>query len=487
MKSSLVKRIGAATFAVFVMLLAPRISAEVEKQVAETVQLADRVVAGTPSLSSATLATSSGASDFESEWADGVKTGRFSFAVVLLVVFLGGVLTNLTPCVYPMIPITLRLLGRQGTKPLAGAAIYASGILVTYTALGVSAALSGSLFGSIMASKTFNLAFAALMALLALSMLGYGNFSALQTFGNRLGAGKSSPHNTFLMGVGAGLVASPCTGPILAALLAYTAGSQDLTRGTFLLFVYSLGFALPYVFLGGAAARVGQIKVSPNIQVATKALFASVMFALVFYYLKIPAYSVFVELRHAWFEIAATGIVVGGLLVGLSLSLPRLRASKVALTVPAVVLGVGLFGVFQSFTGSRIAAGSPEESRLLWHKNEDEAFREAKERSLPLLVDGWAEWCEACKKMDAHTFSDAAVADRLRRGWILLKLDLTESNEINEKLIEKYGFGSLPTLFLLPPDGDLTKKEKVAGFVPAATLTAHLKSFQERLGGKDQH
>ena len=146
-----------------------------------------------------------GSLDLESSWAQGFKEGRFSFAAILGVVFLGGLFTNFTPCVYPMIPITLRLLGSQGGSPIVSGSLYAGGILLTYTTLGVSAALSGSLFANFMASTVFNIVFAAVMVALGLSMLGLGNFSVLQSIGARLGAGRPSPRNTVLMGAGAGL------------------------------------------------------------------------------------------------------------------------------------------------------------------------------------------------------------------------------------------------------------------------------------------
>jgi cytochrome c biogenesis protein CcdA len=126
------------------------------------------------------------------------------------------------------------------------------------------------MFGAMMASKTFNIIFAIVMITLGITMLGFGNFSKLQMIGGRLGAGKPSLRNTFFMGAGAGLVASPCTGPILAALLAYTAKNHTVAESSALLLVYSIGFALPYILLGGAAARASQVKVPPQIQIAVK-------------------------------------------------------------------------------------------------------------------------------------------------------------------------------------------------------------------------
>jgi len=144
-----------------------------------------------------------------------------------------------------MIPITLRLLGGQSHRAFLNSSMYAAGILITYTGLGVFAASTGGMFGALLQSKAVNIFFASVMFLLGFTMLGFGNFSKLQQMGDRLGAGKPSLRNMFLMGVGAGFVASPCTGPVLGALLTITLESQDLNRGILMMFTYSFGFALP--------------------------------------------------------------------------------------------------------------------------------------------------------------------------------------------------------------------------------------------------
>lgn len=425
-------------------------------------------------------AQASGNLDLESSWAQGFKDGRFSFGVVLAVVFFGGLFTNFTPCVYPMIPITIRLLGRQGSSPFASGSIYAAGILLTYTSLGISAALSGSLFANFMASVAFNLVFAVIMVALGLSMLGLGNYSALQAIGARLGAGRPSHRNTLFMGAGAGLVAAPCTGPILAALLAYTAGTQDVSRGAFLLFVYSFGFAIPYVFLGGAAAKLARVKVSPNIQIGVKILFASVMFGLALFYLRIPAYGLFVRLGDAWRHIAIVGIAAGAVLSFAWVIVPRLRNSKLLFAIPSLVFGVGFFALSQTLGAKSRTYTAPGDA-LVWIKSEDEAYREAKRRRLPILIDGWAEWCAACKKMDATTFADPRLLETLKDRWITLKLDLTESTEVNDQLIAKYRLSGLPALILLPPDGGIEDKELIGGYVEASTLLEHLENFEKGL------
>lgn len=432
-------------------------------------------------------APSADGQDVESKWASELKTGDFSLGMIALV-FFGGILTNLTPCVFPMIPITIRLLSSQGSSAFLSSCMYALGILLTYTGLGIGAALSGALFGGLLASTAFNIVFALLMFMLGFTMLGFGDLSFMQQLGSRIGAGKPSPRNSLLMGCGAGLVAAPCTGPILAALLAYTAGKQDIAKGSFMLFVYSLGFAIPYVFLGGAAAKMTKFKLSPFWQLSVKYLFAGVMFGLSFYYLRIPAYRFLMEMKPYWM-LATIGVLpLAMALVALWVLLPGLQMNKSSSLIPSILLGLGLFSGSQWLAGGNQDSGpitnSPSDGSSsaaptinLLH-TEDEAFAKARETGRPILIDAWAEWCEACKKMDKTTFAEKAVITTINDKWVMLKLDLTESSDENDALIQKYGIPSLPSLVMLPPSADLAKKKLILGYTAHDVLLQELSQFR---------
>lgn len=400
-----------------------------------------------------------------------------SFGLLLLIVFVGGLLSNLTPCVYPMIPITLRVLARQGGSPHLSAAAYGAGIVITYTALGLVASLSGGLFGSLLANKPLNFFFAALMFGLGLTMIGFGDFSRVQMLGQKLGSGKPSFHNTFAMGIGAGFVAAPCTGPILAALLAYTARQDSsVLTSSILLFSYSTGFGLPYMALGGAAHKVTKIKVRPTIQVGVKILFASVMFALSFYYLRIPFYGYIESMRGSWQPLAIGFGTIGLLTLGVWLSYQPLAANKLATILPTTLLGISLFATSQWLTSASASGRS-----VAWIKDEAEAFRVAEATGKPVLIDMWAEWCEACKKMEVTTFKDPLILDEVERSWVPLKLDLTELDERSEKIQSMYSVQSLPTLVLVPPNKDLTGAKNIGGFVDAGSLIQHLVEYRDQM------
>ena len=383
--------------------------------------------------------------------ATGVRAGQFSLLFMLIIAFIGGIMTNLTPCVYPLIPITIRVLAGQGQRPWSGSLAYSAGIVVAYSALGIFAALTGSMFGRIMASNASNLAFASVMAVLGVTMLGFGNFNTLQNLGHRFSSGTRGIRHAFFMGAGAGLVASPCTGPILAALLTYASTGQDPARTSALMLAYSLGFGMPYVLLGGAAARLAAIKVPPTAQMAIKLVFAAIMFALSLHYLKVPAYGLFRSLASLW---PVIGIIAAGSGLGAALFLlghRSLRNKGGILLFPSVLLGLSFFSAAQILSGP---ASESHRTELYWFSEEAQALKIAKKEQRPVLIDFWAEWCEACKKMDARTFADPRIIRLLSdQSWVLLRLDLTEANDQNDRIQESYQVAGLPTLRLFYPEG----------------------------------
>jgi len=415
----------------------------------------------------------------EEQFAQKVKAGQMTLATLLLIAFAGGLLTNLTPCVAPMIPITIRLLANQTVKPLTSAAMYAFGIVVTYTSLGVVAALSGALFGNLIAHPAVSITFGVVMFVLGLNMLGYGDLSRLQQIGGRIGSAKGGVWNSFLMGAGAGLVASPCTGPILAALLTYTAGRQNTLEAIALLGVYSTGFALPYVFLGASAARISKMRVSFHVQILTKLVFASVMFGLALYFMRLPLYGLFTFLRPYWGYIGTVGLISGLAFSALIILKQSLHHHKAVYLAPTLALGIGMFFGIQSL----MRDGKPSQS-IQWIHSEKEAIEAARASGKPIIVDAWAEWCEACKKMDVTTFAEPEVIAEISERWTPLKFDLTEINDENNEIQERYELQGLPTLTLMPPSGDLKAKVAITGYASSTALLEHLRKSHGPLTGQ---
>ncbi len=171
------------------------------------------------------------------------------------IVFAGGFLISFTPCVYPVIPITVGYIGsRSGASRHKGFVLslaYAVGMAVTYAALGAASALTGRVFGELTAGPVPNLVVGTLCILLALSLFGLYAIP-LPSFVSRAKATPWSGSAAGALGIGmaSGLVVGPCTAPVLGALLMYVGSRQNLAYGMSLLFVFALGMGVLPVLLG---------------------------------------------------------------------------------------------------------------------------------------------------------------------------------------------------------------------------------------------
>src|SRR3981189_2016946 len=187
--------------------------------------------------------------------AAGVSVGTFA------VLFLGGVLTSLTPCVYPLIPITVGIFGAGHTqhrsRSVALSATYVAGIAAMYSVLGVFAALSGKAFGAVLSSPAVVVLLAVFLVALAASMFGAFEIALPSGLQQKLSGVKGTGHaGAFGMGLVAGIIAAPCTGPVLAGVLAYVATQRSPVLGFWMLFTYALGMGLLFFVLGATSLRL---------------------------------------------------------------------------------------------------------------------------------------------------------------------------------------------------------------------------------------
>jgi cytochrome c-type biogenesis protein len=209
--------------------------------------------------------------------------------------FLGGVLTSLTPCIYPMIPITASIVGGQavGTdRPSKRRAIaltfaYVLGLALVYATLGLLAGMSGTMFGTVSTSPWLHLAMANLLILAALAMLDVIPVrlpAALTARAASVGEG-GRVTGAFVMGAASGLVAAPCGAPVMAAVLTWVSLTKSATLGFLYLFVFSLGMCTLLVAVGISVGVLGVLPRAGAWMIWVKRLFALIMLIMAEYYL----------------------------------------------------------------------------------------------------------------------------------------------------------------------------------------------------------
>jgi thioredoxin:protein disulfide reductase len=385
--------------------------------------------------------------------------------VAFAVAFAGGVATSLTPCVYPLIPITVSIFGARNAgsrrEAMALSALYVLGIAAMYTALGVGAALTGKAFGSVM-QNPWVIGFVALVLVaMAASMFGAFELRLPSAWQTRLssvgGAGRAG---AFAMGLVSGIIAAPCTGPVLAAALTFVAAQGSVAFGGGIMFVYALGLGLLFFLIG--AFSISLPKSGPWMD-TVKSVFGVALLAAAGVFLKdaFPAVKpLFSAAREAAF-VAAAAAALGVLLGALhgSFGAPGLR--RVAKTAGVVLL----VGAIVYAAGASSARDRIRSAEFAWLSDEAEALALAKAEGRPVIIDFWAEWCTACKELDKIAFADPRVREEAGR-FVAVKLDGTDGSDAFQALTEKYGVVGMPTVVFIDAEGRETPERVTAAIGP---------------------
>lgn len=396
-----------------------------------------------------------------------------------LFVFIGGILTSFTPCVYPLIPITVSLFGARGSTRRLGAltlsATYVLGIATMYSILGLAAAATGAVFGQFLTNRWIASAVAVVFIAFGASMLGAFEIQLPAAWQQRLArTGGKGYAGAFTMGLLGGIIAAPCTGPALGAVLVFVAGTQNLWLGFWLLFTFALGLGMLFLVLGTFAGAVSRLPKSGSWMEGVKSVFAVVLFAFALYFLK-DAFPVLkslladsaAHLVAALFLLAA-GILLGGVHKTFRSPSARERAAKAA---GVVLMSLGLWVALGFFSAAPTDLPSPE-----WIDSEEEGFRLARQEGKPVMMDFWADWCAACKELDRYTYSDPRVLKRLE-NFVSIKLDFSQPSEETQRLSEKYSLVGLPTVLFFDAEGRPLPEKRLVGFVDAEAFLRHIEGL----------
>lgn len=408
-------------------------------------------------------------------WLESFLTGA-SLPARLGMVLLLGLGLNLTPCVYPLISVTLSYFGAQGTRgdpasaPAQGststlplAVAYVLGITLSFAVLGTTAALAGGLFGAPLQHPAVLIGLALLLLGLAGSSFGLYEIRAPWGLVNRVGAARTGFGGALLMGLTMGIVAAPCIGPVVLGLLVYVGTEKDAVLGFLLFATMGLGMGLPYIALASAAGSIAKLPRSGEWLRWTNRVFGVILVGMAYYFLTplIPT-----ELEQILLPlIVAGGSVYLGFLEPSGAALRGFRVLKRGVGVA----GLG-FGIWLALPGEPMAAG------IRWQPLSPSSLSRAIEEGKPAVVEFGAEWCLPCVEMEHSTFIDPAVTHQAR-SFSMLQADVTEDSAANDALLEEFGVAGVPTIIFYDRDG--AERERLVGFVSARRMLDSMQRVRE--------
>ena len=385
--------------------------------------------------------------------------------------FLLGLGLAFTPCVLPMLPLLSAIVIGQNQRPnmwraFALSFVYVQGMALTYTLLGLIVAAIGLPFQVALQHPYVMIGLSIIFVLLALSMFGVFTLqlpSSLQTKLSLLSQQQKAGAfgGVFLMGMIAGLVASPCTSAPLSGALLYVAQSGDLFTGAITLYLLALGMGVPLILITLFGNKI--LPKSGMWMETVKKLFGFVMLAL-------PVFLISRILPDEWTP-RLWAMLGTAFFIWFAFQMPKNGTGWVfrILFLVAAMISVK---PLQTWVWGENSIPSAVENKAVSHvefkkvKSEAELQQVLAENNKPLvMLDLYADWCVACKEFEKETFSDPSV-QKAFGDMLLLQVDMTKNSEENRALMAKYKVLGLPTILFFNRDGKEIEGSRVNGFMP---------------------
>ena len=346
------------------------------------------------------------------------ELAEHSLIAAAVIAFVAGLGLALTPCVYPMIPVTMTVIGATTTdrklSALFRSLVYVFGISMTYAALGVVAARAGEAFGTLLQNPFVYLTLAVVFVVMAAAMFGLLTIQVPASWMARLQGkvrGRWGLLGILGLGLLSGIAVTPCVAPVVSGAMAYVFRSRNMMAGFVILFAIAWGMGTPLVVLGTFSGLLKALPKSGRWQQGVKYAFGVGLLGAALYFVVLSG-----VLPRSWFERRAPG------------------------------------------------------ESIAWVTSEEQALRQAQQQGKPVMLYFWQTRCPACDKLKAGSFSDARVVAESRR-FVAAMIDGTHWNsEQRRDMRRKYGVWGFPTITFISSEGDILEELTIVGYKDARAL-----------------
>jgi thiol:disulfide interchange protein DsbD len=382
----------------------------------------------------------------------------------LIFIFIAGLALNLTPCVYPLIPITIGYFGGQSegktSRLVMLGLLYMLGMALTYSVVGVITSLSGAVFGSLLQNPIVIIIIALLFVTLALSQFGVYEFKLPDSWVMKAGGAKGGGFGAFFMGLTMGIVAAPCIGPFVLGLVTYVAAKGDPLYGFLMFFVLALGLGFPYLLL---AIFSGKIKSLPRAGIwmeGVKHIFGFLLIGMAFYFLD-PILPKAIQ----GYALPVLGIIAALILLFVDKTANDAKGFRMFKTIfSVIILAISIYALIPS-----------ENLEPEWKTFSIDNYEASLKNNERMVIDFYADWCIPCKELDALTFSDQRVLNEFER-FTVYKVDMTKNDDTNEQLRKRFNVIGMPTVLIIDSKGNEIKR--LTGFVNADEFLSFVKDVK---------